>query len=56
MAYQLLRIGEEVERVIPTLKTPFLALHGDADTTCSIEGSKILHKLAQSEDKTLKVS
>nr|CAB3263811.1 monoglyceride lipase-like [Phallusia mammillata] len=55
MAYQLLRIMEKIEEIMPTLKIPFLAMHGDADTTCSLEGSKNLHKVAQSEDKTLKI-
>nr|XP_009859011.1 monoglyceride lipase-like [Ciona intestinalis] len=55
MALQLLRIGEQLEVVMPQFTCPFITLHGGDDSTCSVEASKLIHRVAKSEDKTLKI-
>ena len=50
------RTMENIKKNIPNITFPFIVLHGDADELTLIEGSRILHENASSEDKTLVVS
>lgn len=38
-----------------TIEWPFLALHGDEDKLCDVEGAIKFHELAKSTDKEIKV-
>lgn len=38
-----------------SIEFPFLALHGDADALCDVQGSQMLYDKAKSEDKEIKV-
>ncbi|XP_078270368.1 monoglyceride lipase-like isoform X1 [Rhinoraja longicauda] len=44
-----------LENLLPTIVTPVLILHGDADKMCNVKGSQLMYELAASTDKTLKV-
>ncbi|XP_067854494.1 monoglyceride lipase-like isoform X2 [Heptranchias perlo] len=54
-AVVLLHAVANLEKVLPTISTPMLILHGDADKLCDIRGSYLLLEKAASTDKTLKV-
>ncbi|GCB75855.1 hypothetical protein scyTo_0015380 [Scyliorhinus torazame] len=51
----LLKAVTGLEKVLPTVTTRMLLLHGDADKLCDISGSYLFYDLAASTDKTLKV-
>lgn len=38
------------------IEWPFFVAHGEEDKICDIGGSKLIYELANSKDKTLKVS
>ncbi|XP_041047082.1 monoglyceride lipase-like isoform X2 [Carcharodon carcharias] len=51
----LLKAVSSLDKVLPTITTRMLLLHGDADKLCDISGSYLFHDMAASLDKTLKV-
>nr|XP_023691085.1 monoglyceride lipase isoform X1 [Paramormyrops kingsleyae] len=51
----ILNATERINKAIPTIKWPFLLLHGDHDKLCDIGGSQIMYEKALSTDKKLKV-
>ncbi|XP_078399244.1 monoglyceride lipase-like isoform X1 [Cetorhinus maximus] len=51
----LLKAVSSLDKVLPTITTRMLLLHGDADKLCDISGSHLFHDMAASSDKTLKV-
>lgn len=46
---------KKLEERMESIEFPFLALHGDADAICDVQGSKMLYDKAKSEDKEIKV-
>lgn len=52
---QLMGAVARIEREIPSIRWPFLLLHGDADKLCDIRGSKVMYETASSSDKKIKV-
>lgn len=52
-AVSMLDSMAHVEKCFAEVSMPLLVLHGDADKTCSVDGSKKFVHLASSEDKTL---
>ena len=46
---------EEVEKIVPDVSFPFLALHGADDVITLADGSRNLHEKACSKDKSIKV-
>ncbi|XP_072437900.1 monoglyceride lipase-like [Chiloscyllium punctatum] len=54
-AAMLLSAVTSVEKVLPTITSRMLLLHGDADKLCDVSGSYLFYKTAASSDKTLKV-
>ncbi|XP_043563529.1 monoglyceride lipase isoform X3 [Chiloscyllium plagiosum] len=54
-AAMLLNAVTSVEKVLPTITSRMLLLHGDADKLCDVSGSYHFYKTAASSDKTLKV-
>ncbi|XP_026579097.1 monoglyceride lipase isoform X1 [Pseudonaja textilis] len=52
---QLLNAIAKIERSLPKLFLPILALHGSPDKLCDIRGSYLLMDTAPSQDKTFKV-
>ncbi|XP_026189346.1 monoglyceride lipase isoform X2 [Mastacembelus armatus] len=52
---QMMGAVARIEREIPSIRWPFLLLHGDADKLCDIRGSKMMYENAPSSDKQLKV-
>lgn len=45
----------EVQARMAEISVPFLVMHGDTDKATNIEGSRRLHRVAKSTDKTLQV-
>ncbi|XP_020374081.2 monoglyceride lipase isoform X1 [Rhincodon typus] len=54
-ATMLLNAVSGVEKILPTITTQILLLHGNADKLCDISGSYLFYEIAASSDKTLKV-
>jgi alpha-beta hydrolase superfamily lysophospholipase len=52
---EMLRAGEEVRDSLHELNTPFLVLHGTADTLASPEWSRRLYERAATTDKTIQL-
>lgn len=46
---------QEAQKSAPSVKWPFLMLHGDADELCHIGGSQKFFDAVKSQDKTFKV-
>ncbi|XP_062574299.1 monoglyceride lipase-like [Saccostrea cucullata] len=46
---------KKLEERMGSIEFPFLALHGDADALCDVQGSRMLYEKAKSKDKDLKV-
>lgn len=46
---------KKLEERMESIEFPFLALHGDADAICDVQGSKMLYDKAKSDDKEIKV-
>lgn len=46
---------KKIEERMESIEFPFLALHGDADAICDVQGSQMLYDKAKSEDKEIKV-
>lgn len=51
----LLNAMTGLENRLPTITTPMLIMHGDADKLCNVKGSQLMYELAASTDKTLKI-
>jgi alpha-beta hydrolase superfamily lysophospholipase len=52
---EIMRSMDAMPRRVPGLHTPLLLLHGSEDRLCPPEGSRMVHALAGSGDKTLKI-
>jgi acylglycerol lipase len=52
---EILRCMDWLPRRASALRTPLLLLHGSDDRLCPPEGSRMVHSLATSPDKTLKI-
>jgi acylglycerol lipase len=52
---EIVRSMDAMPRRVGALKTPLLLLHGSEDRLCPPEGSRMVHALAGSADKTLKI-
>lgn len=52
---QLMAATARIEAEIPSIKWPFLLLHGDADKLCDMRGSTMMYENTPSSDKKLKV-
>lgn len=52
---QLMGAVARIDRELPSVRWPFLLLHGDADKLCDIRGSQMMYDTAPSSDKRLKV-
>lgn len=52
---QLMAATARIEAEIPSIKWPFLLLHGDADKLCDMRGSTMMYENTLSSDKTIKV-
>jgi alpha-beta hydrolase superfamily lysophospholipase len=52
---EVMRSMDRMPRVVGTLRTPLLLLHGSEDRLCPPAGSEMVHSLATSPDKTLKI-
>lgn len=46
---------KKIEERMESIEFPFLALHGDADAICDVQGSQMLYDKAKSEDKEIKI-
>jgi len=55
MTLQLLRIGEAVEKAIPSFNLPFIAFHGNCDAVCDLAVSQNFYDKLQSQQKTFKM-
>ncbi|KAK9714310.1 hypothetical protein RND81_06G085500 [Saponaria officinalis] len=53
--YEILRISSYLQENLMRMRTPFIVLHGSADTITDPEGSKKLHDEASSKDKMIKL-
>lgn len=54
-AMQLMAATARIEAEIPSIKWPFLLLHGDADKLCDLRGSVMMYENTPSSDKKIKV-
>ncbi|XP_067854498.1 monoglyceride lipase-like isoform X4 [Heptranchias perlo] len=54
-ATEVLHALIKLEKILPTISTPMLILHGDADKLSDVRGSYIMYGKVASLDKTLKV-
>ena len=52
---EMLRAGHETRRRLHTLNTPFLVLHGTADSLTTPDWSRTLYEQAPADDKTLRL-
>lgn len=52
---QLMAATARIEAEIPSIKWPFLLLHGDADKLCDMRGSTMMYENTPSSDKKIKV-
>jgi acylglycerol lipase len=52
---EIMRCMDWLPRSVGALRTPLLVLHGSDDRLCSPDGSRMVHSLAASPDKTLKI-
>lgn len=52
---QLMAAASRIEAEIPSIKWPFLLLHGDADKLCDLRGSTMMYENTPSSDKNIKV-
>lgn len=52
---QLMAAASRIEAEIPSIKWPFLLLHGDTDKLCDMRGSTMMYENAPSSDKNIKV-
>lgn len=52
---QLMAAASRIEAEIPSIKWPFLLLHGDADKLCDMRGSTMMYENTPSSDKKIKV-
>lgn len=52
---QLMAAASRIEAEIPSIKWPFLLLHGDADKLCDMRGSTMMYENTPSSDKKFKV-
>lgn len=52
---QLMAATARIEAEIPSIKWPFLLLHGDADKLCDLRGSTMMYENTPSSDKKIKV-
>ncbi|CAH1784426.1 unnamed protein product [Owenia fusiformis] len=54
-AVGMIKAIADVEQKMADIEMPLLILHGTEDKLCNISGSKRLHEVAKSTDKTLKI-
>ncbi|XP_029689324.1 monoglyceride lipase isoform X1 [Takifugu rubripes] len=52
---QLMAAASRIEAEIPSIKWPFLLLHGDADKLCDMRGSTMMYENTPSSDKKFKI-
>jgi acylglycerol lipase len=52
---EIMRSMDGMPRQVGALRTPLLLLHGSDDRLCPPDGSRMVHALASSHDKTLKI-
>lgn len=52
---QMMAAAARIEAEIPSIKWPFLLLHGDADKLCDMRGSTMMYENTLSSDKKIKV-
>lgn len=52
---QLMAAASRIEAAIPSIKWPFLLLHGDTDKLCDMRGSTMMYENTPSSDKKIKV-
>ncbi|XP_033746022.1 monoglyceride lipase-like [Pecten maximus] len=52
---EMLKAFDVMKAGLSKVEWPFLALHGDQDKLCAVEGSQALHDEAQSKDKQIKI-
>jgi alpha-beta hydrolase superfamily lysophospholipase len=52
---EIQRAGQRCIGMMPTLRLPYLALHGGADPLCSVKGTAIITHDCGSSDKTVKI-
>lgn len=52
---QLMAAVSRIEAEIPSIKWPFLLLHGDTDKLCDMRGSTMMYENTPSADKKIKV-
>ena len=52
----MIGIMTELQARLAQISCPILVMHGEEDKLCELSGSKMLHQIAISSDKTLKVS
>jgi alpha-beta hydrolase superfamily lysophospholipase len=52
---EIMRSKDAMPRRVGSLRAPLLLLHGSEDRLCPPEGSRMVHTLAGSDDKTLKI-
>jgi len=52
---EILRSMDVTRRRLDALRVPLLLLHGSADRLCPPDGSRMVHSLAASPDKTLRI-
>lgn len=53
--FELLRLSSGIENRLPEVSLPFIVLHGDDDKVTDKSVSKLLHDVASSTDKTIKL-
>ncbi|XP_078269977.1 monoglyceride lipase-like [Rhinoraja longicauda] len=53
-AFEVLNALNKIEKIFPTITSPVLIMHGDADTLSDIRGSYIMYGKVGSADKTFK--
>nr|CAB3263812.1 monoglyceride lipase-like [Phallusia mammillata] len=54
-AISISELFDDTEKILPEITFSFFVLHGDRDGMCDVSGSKMLHELAKSTDKTIKI-
>lgn len=52
---QMMAAAARIQAEIPSIKWPFLLLHGDADKLCDLRGSTMMYENTLSSDKKIKV-
>ncbi len=55
-ARESLEVVQGFKESLQKVSVPWLSVHGDADSLCDVSGSKCLHEVSSSTDKTFSVS